>query len=427
MTGNFNRFDFNRDVTEGGSAGSTIIDLSIYDLTSLSVRKSITDTHWRLNAVIDGYHSLSKNMKTTTYSTTDHTGTSQMIFSGILPISRPRIKASENQTPVEGYDYGWYLSHNPIPIEYTHITASVNPATIITALLGGDDWETETGIEPYVIDNVYYYGTTLNAKTWDFEKNTTRQTVIDKLSAWCRFIWLVKWNPATGAPRAYFTSEKDIDISLELPAAVTFTSTDTPLQVLGEITYDIKGDAQYNKVIVYGRDSTGKSISSTLQSTDVTNKQAKPITYVESTGAFATQAQLDTRAAELFSYKASVIKVFTATLINRVDLEPLQKVRFTGFTGIDEDWCRITSIVKEIDGPMKKVTIEFTSDALFWSINDMYRESNPDEIGTIESVFDSKAAGMGGNYFGTVQAKDDNTKTATVVLDDGTITDAQYV
>jgi hypothetical protein len=423
-TGLFNRFDFNRDEPEGGSAPSDTLDLTSYDLVSLSISKGQQDGHWRLNATIDGYQSFSNNTKTTTYSTTDHTATSQMIFSGIIPITRPRFRAAQNKTTIEGYDYGWYLSHQPVPPAYTHITASVNPATVVTALLGGGAWETETGIEPYNIDTVTEYGTTLNSKTWDFEKSTSKWSVIEKLCDWCRYIFLVRWNTTTGAPRAYFVKETDIDTALDIPAGVTFTNPSTYID--GEISYEVKGDAKYNRVIVYGRSSTGQSLSSTLQTTDVTNG-AIPVVYVESSGQFSTQTQLDTRARELLSYKASVIKIYSATLLNRMDLVPLQKVQFTGFSGIDEDWCRITDVAYTIDGPMKRVKISFMSDALYWSINQMYRESDPDLIGQIESVFDAKAAGIPSNKFGTVVSKDDPTKKATVQLDDGTTTEANYI
>lgn len=420
--GLFNRFDFNRDEPEGGSDAPTNIDLTVYNLETLTISKGQQDAHWRLNATINGYQSFSGNTKVTTYSTTDYNDDMKMLFSGIVPISRPHFRAADNKTTIEGFDYGWYLSHQPVPSAYTHITASVNPATVIAALLD------ETPIEAYNIDTVTAYGGTLNSKTWDFEKNSTKWTVIQKLCKYCRYVFTVQWDTTTGTPRAYFVNETDIDTALGLPTMVTFTSTDNPEYIDGEISYEIKGDAKYNRVVCYGRDSTGGSLSSTLQSTDLTNKipGVYPVTYVESSGSFTTQAQLDTRAAELCSYYASVKKVYTATLINHF-LIPLQKVKFTGFTGVDEDDMRITDVVYSIDGPMKKCRITFMSNALYWSIDQMYRESEPDIIGQIESVFDFKATGIATNKFGTVTAKNETTHKATIQLNDGTVTEANYI
>jgi len=299
---------------------------------------------------------------------------------------------------------------------------------VITGLLGGDDWMTETGIAPYSIQPVSEWGDTLNRKVFDFDRTTSRIQAIQRICDYCRYVFIVKWRDIGGGilnPCAYFCNEDDIDTYLDLPDPVTFTKPDP--YVDDKITWDVKGDEKYNRVTVYGRESDGTSISYTDETADVTNGDEIPVEFVESAGAFTTAAQVQARAEELLTYFSTAQKTYTITLNQRTDLEILQKVKFSGWTEIPDSWMRIISISYTIDDATatKRVQVQVTSETKLSQIRRMYRGMNPDPLSEADALFDAKAAAMPGNDVGTITAIDGN--EATILLEDGRTVTARIV
>lgn len=407
------------------------LNLSLVRTKKITISKSIQDSLWRADIDLHQYKNLDMAvLRHCTYTTTDHLGASHTLFTGILPGAQPQLAPADETTRITGYDYGWYLTQRKVPEAYLHNTAATNPATVITGLLGGDDWMTETGIEPYSIQTVSEWGVTLNTKVWDFDRTTSRLQAIQRICDYCRYVFIVKWRDIGGGilnPCAYFCHEDDIDTYLDLPDPVTFTKPDP--YVDDKITWDVKGDEKYNRVTVYGRKSDGTSLSYTAETADVTNGDEIPVEFVESSGAFTTEAQVQARAEELLTYFSTAQKTYTVTLNQRTDLELLQKVTFSGWTEIPETSMRIISISYAVDDATatKRVQIQVTSETKLSQIRRMYRGMNPDPLSEADALFDAKAAAMPGNDVGSITAISDDGTEATILLEDGRTVTARIV
>jgi hypothetical protein len=404
--------------------------LSVFKLQDATISKSIQDKLWNCAVSLDEFYDISlTGMPKVVYSALDHLDVSHILFVGIMPESSPEGAAAANKTYLIGKDYGWYLANQYVPSAYYHNTAGTNPATIITALLGGANWLTTTGIEPYNINTVTQWGDTLASRVFDFDGKTTKQQAIDKICEYCRYMFIVKWQDngdgyyqSTG----YFIDENDIDTELDLPAAVTITAPDPYLE--GKIKIARRATERYNQITVTGRDPDGTVFTKTLSSPGLTAGDELPVEYIENSGAWTTQLQVDARCLELYNYYINTTTVYTATFINRVDLVLYQKIKFVGYTayGIPEDWGRITSIQYSTTGAGKRVVrIEFTTDQGFSNITRMYRSNSPDFVTETESIFDGKMAQVAVNEVGTVTSIDGN--TAEVLLEDGRTVTARII
>ncbi len=410
------------------------LDLDRVDLDEegVSISRGVQDSLWKFSAGIDAFHDLDLSvMRHVTFTTTDHNDVPRTLFTGMLPASTPELAPAAEKTGIMGYDYAWYLTQQPVPDAYLHNTATANPATVIRAMLGGDDWMSTTGIEPYRINNVDEWGVTLNSKVFDFDRTVMIWTAIQRYCDYCRYVFLVKWR-LLGLflyPAAYFCHEDDIDdpvLGLDLPDPVTFTN---PSGYVSEdrITIQNKNEEKYNRVIVIGRSSAGDVYFGTAETADVTNGDELPVTYIENSGAFTTQVQVDARAVELLAYYSTVSRTYRCKILDRVDLEYLQKIQFTGYTGIPEDWMRITWIEYDVGAAKKIVEIEFTSDQKLSSIKRMYRCMTPDDVSETEAIFDSKMSNVAGNDVGVVTAINDDGTEATITLEDGRVVTARIV
>lgn len=406
----------------GSVLGKLYIPLDTLDITQFSVSKAVSDDIWAMTATIDGYTELNTDvLRHATFSTTDHLGVTQSIFAGILPKGSYTIKDAANKTVISGYDYAWYLARQQVQSTYQHNVASVNPADIITGLLGGDDWEETTGIMPYKINQVTAWGDTLNNKVFDFAIGTTKKQAIEKICAYCRFVFLVKWIVVEGiaTAAAYFISEDDIDTELDLPAPVTFTYPDPYLA--DSIKPVVRGDERYNRVTVIGRNNAGGVFFKTVESPAVAAGDELPIERIENSGSWTTQDQVNARAQELFEYYSETAYTFSAKAIDRMDLELLQKIKIVGYTGVSENWMRITRIKKNIratkDGVEKTVDIEFTENVKWSALRRMYRYSSDDMTSEVETIVDDKIAQIPGMQVGTCTAIDG--QAGTVVLESG--------
>ena len=406
------------------------INLASLKLQEITVSRNVQDKIWNCTATLDQFYNLDLTaLRNVIYATTDHLGASHCIFSGIVPQTAPEIGQSKDRTVLTAQDYGWFLANQMVPAAYQHNTAGTNPATVIAGLLGGDDWETTTGIEPYNINSVTAWGSTLASRVFDFDSQTTKMAAIQKICDYCRFMFIVKWRLVSGSyyrPTGYFIDENDIDTELDLPAAVTITAPDSYLKE--KITIVSKVTERYNRITVIGRDPSGTVYSAILSSPGLTSGDELPVEFIENSGAWTTQAQVDARCLELYNFYINPSTVWTATFSDRTDLQLLQKIKFMGYTrqGVTEDWMRVTSIRYTIGkGAEKTVVIEFTTDQAYSNITRMYRSNSPDYAIETETIFDGKMAQVPQNEVGTVTAIDGN--TATITLEDGRVVTARVI
>ena len=399
------------------------IALDLLPVKNVSVSKSVDDQYLSLNATLVGYHELNlSTLKHVTYVTKDHENNDVAIFSGVLPKSSITIQECANQTTLSGVDYAWYLNNQYVPEDWQHNTKTVNPADIITGILGGDDWQETTGILPYQIDQVIEWGDTLNSKVFDFEVTTTKTAAIKKICRYTRYIFLVKLRFIDGVatPCAYFISESNLDSRADLPDPLTIINPDDYLD--GKIKIEIKGDERYNRVTVIGRNNAGGKYSCTLESDAVSNGDELPVEYTENSGSWTTQDQVNARCQELFTYYVVPANTYSVTFLERMDIELLQKIRFTGYNEVSDNWMRITKIAKSIsgrnDGVEKKVKITFTNDSKWRSTQSMYRSSDDDMSNEMETIASSIVTSLGTTQVGVVDSIDGT--EVTVLLEDGT-------
>lgn len=392
------------------------IDLALYPVTKVSVGKSIQDQLWNCDVDMDGYQVINTtSLRHVTFAALDHAGVSRTLFSGIIPKTNVSLLTAKTSTGFSGYDYAWYLNQQYVPAANLHNTAGTNPADIIEDLLGGANWETTTGIKPYNIDQVATWGTTLNSKAFDFDISTTKWKAIEKICNYCRYLFVVKWVMVEGEaiPSAYFIAESDIDTALDLPAQVTFTWPS--VYVEGKVSIDIKGDDRYNKVTVIGRNNAGAVYTASVSSDGVTNGDELAVEHIENSGSWTTQLQVTERAAEIYAYYSTALSTYKAKLIDRLDLELYQLIKFVDFDGIPETDMRITQIRYTVDGNndgvKKRVEITFTDDAKWLALKRMYRA---DGIAETEAIVDSKIAAIPGAQLGTMTTIDGQSGTATL-------------
>lgn len=406
-----------------------LLDLATLDLQRISIKQGLQESYPSANIKIFGQYDLDTSESVFAYYIDqDHLGVDQTLFVGMLLTKSATYDPGNDLTTVLGYGLGYYDNTQYVPETYLHNYASVNPAVTVYGLTGGDDYAAESGIEPYRIMPVTAWGSTLNTRVFDFDRNVTIKNALSKITDYTRHVHLVQSTlNAYNHPvaRRYFVHEDDIDSYLDLPAAVTITSPDPYLSA--GVTVESKGEEVYNYILVIGRDTTGTTISAVSATADAIQGNVPKKIYLERSGAFTTQAQVDARALELYGYYVDPATTYSATLYERLDLRLLQKLRFSGYADFTTDWMRITDIEYEIsateEGISKAAKVQFTTDAKFSNVRRMYRSSAADPVGEVESIFDAKVGQMAGNEVGTVKAVDG--AYATILLEDGREIDAR--
>jgi hypothetical protein len=106
-----------------------------------------------------------------------------------------------------------------------------------------------------------------------------------------------------------------------------------------------------------------------------------------------------------------------------MDLELLQKIKIVGYTGVSENWMRITKIKKTVKatntGIEKTVDIEFTENVKWSALKKMYRYSSDDMTSETETLVNSAISAIPGNQVGVVTSI--TGPTADVTLETGEI------
>lgn len=159
-----------------------------------TVKGSTTDSFWTLNQEIDEAHPLPFEARLgTKIIRQDKAGIEHCVFYGFLPEKSTQLAYCADSTNVVGYDYGEYLSEQMVPAELLVLPATQEPSTWIRAVLGGDSWESVTGVMPYRIHVIETWGTTIPAKEFPFKRDTPIAKAIKDVTDYYGYIFNAKW------------------------------------------------------------------------------------------------------------------------------------------------------------------------------------------------------------------------------------------
>lgn len=230
VSANFHlEYSLNTELTgDGMLLGPLLIsftDINKFKVTNWTVTKSYSDCMWKLDAPVSGldlpgpYNMFKVLVK-------DWEDVEHCVFIGMVPDTERSLIAARNKSKIIGWDFAFYLSNQKIPKTMWTPDIDTNPANLVTELLGGSNWETITGIEPYRITTVPNWSTIKKQFKW--KSGTTKWTAIQDMLNHCKYVFAVKWKQdGTGSWReiAYFVPEKmaDLDTNLENPIMAVIT------------------------------------------------------------------------------------------------------------------------------------------------------------------------------------------------------------
>jgi len=340
------------------------LDIDDYKVIEWNVSKGIEDYFWVLKAKIDK-HTVPEFFKKIKATAVDHNGIRRTPFVGIIPAIDYELKTAANKADIIGYEYAWYLTVQHIPSNLETIDIDQNPSETIIALLGGNDWEKTTGIEPYRINDVTAWDDATDPikKQFTFREKTLRWSAIVEIADYCNFVFVVKWREVAGdwRPCAYFVHEDDIDtggIGIDLPGEMTITEPDDYL--INDVEIKDEPLYKYNRVLCIGYSlETNEYFYSTAQTAAVAAGTEIPREYTFTDPKLNTKAKTEAKAQELLELFQESSIIYTAKFKNRMDLELYQTVSFGGYPKIDSNEMRITKITYKREAVNDTVTIEF--------------------------------------------------------------------
>lgn len=172
------------------------IDFSGTKAGASTVKRGITDMFWTLDQPIDEAKILTaSDQLQTKLIGRDKSGIEHCVFFGLLPDISRQLAFCADSTSVTGYDYAWYLSEQKVPADLVVMPATTNPTDYIRALLGGDSWESVTGVMPYRLHTCTEWGTpTLPAKEFPFTRDTTKAAAINEILEYIGgWVFFTKW------------------------------------------------------------------------------------------------------------------------------------------------------------------------------------------------------------------------------------------
>ncbi|MCS3924945.1 hypothetical protein [Methanosalsum natronophilum] len=400
--------------------------------TSIKITKSIYDDLWQFTAEIDKsdappwWHPVEITVP-------DHQQNDQTIFKGLVPGSTYVFEPLGNKTTAVGYDMGWYLTQQFIQPEYQNFglddVGAQHWRDVIIELLGGDNnWEHETGIEPFRMDT----GGGDHDKRFSFPSRTTKMKVIEEIANHCNYIFEIKprWTGHEWISSAYFIPHNEVDSAgspsdFNLPAPITITNPDPHLISINMV--DDLGTNRYNRIIVRGHDKNGNWFTGIQESPNVTSGEAIPREYYEESSEHDTQSKCDIRAHDLYALYNIVSKILNVTFKDRTDLRLYQKIKFEGYhTALDisEEHYRITEISYELTPAKTLVHITCSPDRL--DRQSWYREvGRPDMVGETEIIATNITNRIPGSEVGKVVHE--NEGQALVQLEKGGFIEARCI
>ena len=338
-----------------------MLDIDDYKVESWEASRSMEDKFWVLKARIDE-HTTPAFFELFKATVRDHQNIRRTPFVGIIPAINYQLQTAEDKADLTGYDYAWYLTVQYIPDSMMTIDIDQSPSRTIKALLGGDDWEKTTGIEPYRINDVPNWE---DIKTeFTFLEKTLRWSAIAEVADYCDFVFIVKWREVSGTwrPCAYFVHEDDVDSStagIDIPTAATITAPDKYL--INDVVVKDEPIFRYNKVLSIGfNQEDGEYFYSTAQTYAGANGDEIAREYTYTDPKLNTKDKTENKAQELLDFFQDSAITYIAKFKNRMDLELYQKIRFIGYRKIPAAEMRITKITYTRERVNDVVEIEFS-------------------------------------------------------------------
>lgn len=353
-------------------------DIDDYKVIEWKVSKGMDDPFWVAKAKIDK-HIVPAFFEKTKVKALDHKDITQTVFTGIIPAIDYQLKTAENKAEIVGYDYAWYLSVQHLPSSMETISIDQNPSKTIEDILGGTNWEKETGIEPYRINTVAAWDDPDNPikKQFTFQEKTLKWSAIVEIADYCNFVFVVKWREIGGdwRPCAYFVHEDDVDtggIGLDLPPEMTITAPDKYL--INDVEIKDEPIYKYNRVLCVGfSQETSEYFYSTAQTPEVAAGTELPREYTYTGASLNTKAKTEEKAQELLDFFQESWIIYSAKFKNRMDLELYQTLSLGGYERIDSNEMRITAIKYTREAADDVVEIEFSKNQPIQQIKRLQR------------------------------------------------------
>lgn len=412
------------------------VDLNNYPLESLKVSKTIRDAFWQLESHIVDV-SIPSNYSDVLIELEDQSGNSKAIFCGITaPDESYDLKLVEEAVDIYAYDLRWFLSRQFVPDTQLVLADTDSVIAYIEDLLGGSNWATVTGVEPYKIRSP---DPAITKKEFIFNPDTSKLDAIAEIAEYYNCIFEVKWRNAGTEQSpdwitcAYFIRSEEIDddtdgLDLPLPAVLEKTDND-----ILEITVANSSDDKYNRIIAKGCDSSGNWYTGVVESPNVTDGTAKPREYMEYPSPYVTsQASADQRASELYALFNFPVKRISATLAKRHDLELYQLVKFDGWIEYTDvlytvgmagvNWVRIVEISHVKTATSSEVHIVCVPDRDLSHSRLKGYSVSPNSVDITESIVMDVLASQASTEIGVATLPESGSTASVALKRGGTIT-----
>lgn len=310
-------------------------------------------------------------------------------------------------------------------------TELIYPDDWLKRVLGGADWETVTGIYPYLISSSgSVWGDTKPEIPFVFEDGMTKIQAIEKVSKYLGFLSLIKWRTVGGVtqPCYYWGPESWLDPTdpsygsnyFAIPATVTITAPNAYL--ISPVRLTLKGEERYNKITVKCRSLDGVWYRKTIQTSALTAKEELPYEMPPETNPdLATQAECNARCQDLYDYYTNSVSTWDATFNLRSDFQLLQLITFSGYgTEIPDGTYRIIGIEYNYgaDGTeiINQVTCTLVLQSQFKAYLNLSRTFT-DTIKMVQAIVKDELRSMGSAEVATVMIVDG--KRITVATESG--------
>ncbi len=397
-------------------------DIDNFLVENWSVSKTIQDVLWKFTGAIDKLVVPSYFINFIVFAK-DHLDVEHTIFLGFIPGADYTRATAADKATLNAYDFGWYLSSQFVPESIRITPKGANPADTIKTLLGGEDWMSTTGIEPWQIRTVSDWATTKKPFIWN--SKTSKWKAIKEICDYTHHVFVVKWRKTVNNEyysAAYFVHEDDalLDTLLDLPPMETIYYPDPYL--MSDVKINDKQEAKYNRVIVKGANKiTGDWYSKTVESPGVTNGDELPIEYVYESTDMDSQAKTDAKAVELYNFFHTIARIYTASFKKRMDLELYQKIKFIGYDKIEEVEMRITAITYRRRVAEDIVEIQFTPEQKLADLRKLMRSMGADFMTEQQRIKEDFFIDLTEIAVGTVTEIDGNEAIVQLEKDEGLV------
>lgn len=396
------------------------VDLGNYPYTGLTVKKSIADAMWQMQVNFKGSR-VPPPQRHIIYDAVDVYGTTNRIFSGIIPDTDYAVACADNKTSIVAHDYAYYLTRQKVPYDETTIKRCTEYPTWgdwIEHLLDGTD------IVAYRIAD----GPDVDAE-FTFSPTTTKMKAIQSIAEFCGYLFHVYWSGDDA--RAYFIDPANIDDAvngIDLPDPYTVTIDDGSLVDIPSAKS--VSEKTYNRIIVRGRDSSNNVyLTSIAETQNLIDDLELAREYYEESLNYNTQALCDARSAFLLAGLSNEMYTVRATFKKRHDFRLWQKIRFTGAGFptqiVNMGWLRIVSIQHSIQLVNETVTIECTMDQDISLISELADVFDNNSVSETVSIVETSLSSLAEIQAGTITAIEGN--TATVLLENGNTIQARLL